>query len=204
MGVKKPFYKRKWFIIFAVIMMIGIAGNMEDAATENAQSGAVAEQKEEVMAEETVAKDELDIATMEMTDENIRKAVEGMISKYENIEVTYEETEEGMTLDVFYYEDNPFSDQSMIKDHTRNAVKIYRAFFENPQVDKIWVWGETKFLDDKGNESKDYFANVSMIRETAEQINWENFSDMVYAEYNRLYEVSDSFFIHPGVQKNLK
>jgi hypothetical protein len=145
-----------------------------------------------------------DFTNADLTKENIQKAVEPVLKKGTLASVDYIIEKEKNIIDVFVDPGTTWDEKSLVKSNAVDAVAVMEILFKNPKVDKVWLWTKTDMTDPKGNTTKEDVVNVSLTKENAKDINWAKFKDMVYLDYNKLYNIADSFFIHPGIKKNLK
>mgnify|MGYP001316291473 FL=1 len=75
---------------------------------------------------------------------------------------------------------------------TRDSADIYeRVFTERTDINKLVLTWIFPAVDAKGNNMKGTFLNVSMTRETADSINWDNFN------HSNLPEVADAYVETP-------
>lgn len=201
-----------WFIL-----VFAIGGTSKDSTKRNSTTTAATKKetkiedkkedvkKEEVKKEETKKKEvKFDFATAELTKENVTTAIESLVGKDKltKVDITVENGKN--IVDVTYNSGSVWSEKSLVQGNANTATKVYETLFKNSKVDKVWVWTETEMTDAKGNPSVEGVVNVSMTKENAKDINWSNFKDMVALDYNKLYKIADSHFIHPGIAKNLK
>lgn len=76
--------------------------------------------------------------------------------------------------------------------------------FQDNGVKSVEVILTTTMIDPKGNESDEPVINYEYSRESFKELNYDKFSDMAYGQQWRILNEADSYFIHPGIYKNLK
>lgn len=141
---------------------------------------------------------------MEVTKENVQAAIVGIVGndKLKGVEITQEK---GLTIvDVKFNPGTVWDEKMLVRTTATTAVNVMEVLFTNHKVDKVWVWTQTTMIDAKGNEETRDAINVSLTKENAKDINWPKFKQMVAGDYNALFNIADSKYIHPGIQKNLK
>ena len=67
-------------------------------------------------------------------------------------------------------------------------------------VEMVIVDLENTFTDAYGQEEKERAVSLTITKETADKINWENINASNRAG---LLRVADDFYIHPGILKNI-
>jgi len=205
--IKKKWYKR-WYIwiLIILVLMVVIPNTSDEAApvsttnqTKNPDPPKDEPKKEEPKKEEP----KIDFSSAELNNDNIKKAANTILgSKLVSSELI---VEEGKNIGDIIYDPGTFwDDKSLVTNNAVTATKLMELLFTNPKVDKIWVWTQTEMTDAKGNKSMDNVVNVCLTKENAKDINWPEFKEMVSLDYNALYNIADSKFIHPGIAKNIK
>lgn len=206
--------KNNFFICLFLILSIGVfftgcgdsKNNKPDKNSNNEQSPSDNVKKDEVKKEEPKVdppKEKLDFSKMELTNENIEEVVKSLIG--DKLTSAGFITEDGKNiLDITYNPGEVWDEKALVKDNANTSILLMESLFTNSKVDKVWVWTQTKMLDAKGNSSLESVINVSLTKENAKDVNWPKFKEMVNLDYNALYNISDSNFIHPAISKNLK
>lgn len=72
------------------------------------------------------------------------------------------------------------------------AVQVFEVLFTHPDVSEVHVYTTGVFTDQYGSSKTKEMARVGMYKATAEKINWNNFKDQVYLDYNRLLDIADT------------
>ena len=76
--------------------------------------------------------------------------------------------------------------------------------FKDDAVKEVDVIIETTMVDQKGNESKDPVIKYQYTKESFDELNYDNFTDMAFGQQWRILNEADGYFIHPGIYKELK
>lgn len=200
--IKKPLWKRWWFWVL-IIALIGFANSKNDNSKNSKVTSTNNSSSQNKSSTNEI--DAFDFSNVEVTKDNVLKALNKIGNnnvKLESVELT--EKDGQYIIDVFLYIDTAWDENHLVSIFSNNAVLIYEKLFTNQKVNKVWVWASTKMIDSKGNESKENIINCGLTRNNASDINWSNFKSMVQADYNNLFNIADSKFIHPGIAKNLK
>lgn len=219
MGVKPKmkFSKKWWFGVVVVVIIIigalGSGGSEENTNTSNdttsqpaaADTTTTIETKsEEAKKEEPKKELELDFSKVDLTKENITKAISKVVgeNKLKSVDITVEDGKN--IIDISYNPGDVWDEKALVKNNAVTATNVMEILFKNPKVDKIWVWTETEMQDAKGNNSMQQVVNVCLTKENAKDINWTNFKTKVANDYKALFNIADSSYIHPGIAKELE
>lgn len=205
----KKIYKRWWFWVLAIIVIFALIPSEDNSnavdndttkqTSSNTNETKKEEPKEEIKKEEPI----FDFSTAELTEENIKKAVEKTLgSKLKSATITIEK--EKNIIDITYNPGDVWNEKSLVSGTANTAASLMEIMFTNEKVDKVWVWTETSMQDAKGNVQNENVVNVGLSKENAKDINWKNFKTMVSGDYNALFNIADSKFIHPAIAKNLE
>lgn len=228
--VKKPFYKRWWFIVIATIFIIGMIGNAlesdEDKQKREDERVAAEQQKKDDKKDK---EDKKKAAEAEKAAED-EKQKEEELKKEKDVEVeeekkvNEEERKPNKTIDVAIKEDNKNIDNAILKDGiltlerdpgtvwSENSLfhTVYDLFealpiaFKDEAVDEVQVLIKTPMVDAKGNEETETVIEYIYARDSFEELNYEKFANMAYGQQWRILNESDVYIIHPGIYKNLK
>ncbi len=216
--IKKPIYKKWWFwVIIVVVLGFGAAnqGNkgstpasnsvMTDSAKKEAAntSSQAAAAESTAIATTTDKKPEIDFSKLDVTPDTAKAAIQQVVEsdKFKSVEVS---SEEGKTIvDIHFSPGMTWDEKDLVRKTANNAVNCMELLFKNPKVDKIWFWTSTKMTDPKGNESDEDVVNVCLSKENAKDINWPKFKQMVEGDYNKLFDIADSYFIYPSIKAAL-
>lgn len=203
--IKKPFYKKWWFILIAAIFILGGIGNLLESDE--------AKQKRE---------DEKIAVENERKEKEQKKKQEEQQKKEE--EAKEEERKKNRNIDDKIQEDNKNVDSASVTDgvlqlksegkttFSENTLfhSVYDLFeamhdgFEDEGVDKVEVILTTTMVDSKGNESDDEIITYEYSRKSFEELNYDKFANMAFGQQWRILNESDAYWIHPGIYKNLK
>lgn len=145
--------------------------------------------------EATTAREALDFTQSELTQENVDIALSGLE------EITAEV--DGNTVSVYSESLTFFNEKTLITDFCITACDSMEILFKNPSVNEVLFAGSTEMIDQKGNKFIDEIFKIALTKDEAKDINWENFKDMVSADYNKMLNISKNYYIHPGIAKEL-
>lgn len=212
--IKKPFYKRKrlWFLLITITLVFYFIG----LTVENSEKEKVEQAKQERLAKkEENAKRK---AQEKKASEEEKKKAEEEKKKAE------EERKASRTIDQAIVEDNKNVDNAVLEDGKLTLIgegkttfsestlfmSVYDMFeavhdaFQDENVNEVYVEITTTMVDSKGNESVEPVIKYNYDRETFEELNYDNFSNMAYSEEWRILTEANYYYIHPGIYKNLK
>lgn len=211
---KKPFYKRWWFILIVVVFIIGMIGNAfgEEEPEQAKEQQTEKQEKKSDEKENETKKDQKPSKKSDETAEN--KQEDDEKSKKDNNKTIAEQLKENdKNVDKAILENGV-----LILEHEAKSLwsenslfySVYDLFetmneaFKDKSVNGVKVVISTVMVDNKGNESVDPVISYEYSRESFEELNFKNFSNMAYSQQWRILNESDSYFIHPGIYKNLK
>jgi predicted small lipoprotein YifL len=211
-------HKKKLYISLVLIiigMMFSACGKKEPAKEPSETKAATTQEtkgtKQENKKADDIKKDSAEIekaksefAAAKLNEENTKKAVAAVIKSEKLKEVTLTVEKGKNIVDVTYNPGDVLNEEALVKNNAVTASNVMEILFQNPKVDKVWVWTETTMLDDKGNSEDENVVNVALSKENAEGINWPKFKETVLEDYNKLFDISDSKFIHPSISKAIK
>lgn len=201
--------KKPNLITFAIMLIIIVAifkscfggdssKDNKDTTTNKQTSKTVSNE-----VKETSKTNNFDFSNAELTKENINKAIDNIIPKEQNVKIEITKEDNKNIIDIVYASNNTLSEKALVKGFANTATDIIEVLFKNPKVDKVWVWASTEMVDQKGNSKQENVVNVCLTKENVKDINWGNFKPMIQGDYNKLFNIADSHFIHPAIQKVL-
>lgn len=106
-------------------------------------------------------------------------------------------------VNVYYKPKGIWDEKMLMKYACRTSVFVSEALLANPKVSKVSVWTLTDFTNSYGKTSEETAVRIGIGRETASNIVWSTFKEMVLDDYNSLLKITDDVYIHPGVKKEL-
>lgn len=86
----------------------------------------------------------------------------------------------------------------------RDMFKEVKIGFEDEEVDSVVAMIEVEMVDEKGNEEIKPVITYRYTRDDFEELNYDKFLEMSAVEEWRILNEAESYFIHPGIRKNLK
>lgn len=95
-------------------------------------------------------------------------------------------------------------DENSLFHSVYDLFEVMNDAFKDKSVDEVEVKIQTKMTDVKGNENLDTVIEYLYTRESFEELNYDNFTNMAFSEQWRILNESDLYMIHPGIYKNLK
>jgi len=85
---------------------------------------------------------------------------------------------------------------------TDTAAEVFSLLFSNPTVERVYYWRNQKFIDAYGNDEISKAVAFYMRKDMAMKINWDNFKNLMLADYKNHFNVADDTYIHhPAIQK---
>ena len=204
-GGKKPFYKRWWFILLMVMVGLGIIGSLTSRGDKKDTDGTTTGSEGSTVVTSTTEATPTTISYKDMTDEQILESIsmgiasdngmEYMESSITPVEPTYSIVK--IKVGSMWDEDH------LMRMSAECTVDLMEQVFMNTNVSSVKAVFYVTMIDAKGNESESAAVSFLILREEAKDINYDNFKDMVI-DYNKLIDICEETYIHPGVKANLK
>ena len=186
--------KRFALLIICLSLIISLAGCGSDTASVADQSKPVDSSKVS-----TPAPAPFDFTTADPTKENITKAISKVIPQEQITSLT-------VAAGVVTIHYNPGESLSADMFYLTSAVTDTNAFeilYSNPKIGKSIIWTQGKLTDAKGNDTVIDLMQVTLLRDNEKDINWKGLKDLVMANPDKLFAISDDAYIHPAISKGL-
>lgn len=160
----------------------------------------------------------------EQMEKDKEKALEEQRKKEEEEKIKEKERLANRSIDEVLQEDDKNVDKAALENGVLTLEKesgtiwsenslffsVYDLFesakvaFGDDSIDEVNAIVNTLMVDTKGNESIEPAISFTYTRDSFEELNYDNFSNMAYSQQWRILNESDSYSIHPGIYKNLK
>ncbi|MCK2157581.1 hypothetical protein [Exiguobacterium sp. 17-1] len=187
----------KWTLvsIFVVLLIGTILGNM------SSQSKVSDEPKKEVKAtDEKKIEKEPDLKSTDLknsTPDTIEKDLKLYDKDIDKVTV------KDKTLIVTYRDSAFWSDNSLLEEYAYNSINLIEDLYPNQNFDLFAFERPTVMTDDSGNEKLDTVFKSFYTRSTLDQINLDNFTNMVLVDRERYFQKADGYWLHPGIFLNV-
>lgn len=155
--------------------------------------------KEENPKEKSKEKPKLTIKTAALDSKDFSSLVKKINKDIDKVEVNATDIKVTFKDDISYWDVIDILKQTAI-----DGIKIMEKVFSNEKVTSVTIYVPGSMVDEKGNESIETLVEVKWNRELSNEVNYENFGDMVLVKFPRFYNVSTSYSIHPGVFKAIE
>ncbi|WP_214721311.1 hypothetical protein [Exiguobacterium sp. s192] len=190
----------KWTLvaIFAVLLIGTFLGGMnnQNRISDEAKKEVKAadEKKEDVEEKEPEIKSaDLKTSTSETIENNLKlydKNIDKVVVKDKTLIVTYKDS-------AFW------SDNSLMEEYAYDSINLIEDLYPNPNFDLFAFERSTVMTDDDGNENIDTVFKSFYTRDTLDQMNLDNFTDMVLVDRERYFQKADGYWLHPGIFLNV-
>lgn len=182
------------FAIFGVLI-VGMFGSIYSA-----QNDKPTEVKKEVKAEDMKEKKKPEVtADLEHA---TPETISSELKKYS--EVITGARVKGKTLIVQYKDSAFWSDNTMVESYALDSIRLIEDLYKNKNFDLFAFERSTVMTDDNGNEELEPVLKSYYTRKTLDQMNLDNFSDMVLVDRERYFQKADGYWIHLGIFRSLK
>ncbi len=200
--LKKPFYKRWWFIGLVVLTIIGaIVSAGEDTTTEQPQestSSAVEEKQDttEPKQEESVQIKREDISLDQYLEHIVKEVIGEETNMDKPVFVSISNGDEGIK-DITLNPNDNLTNNMMVGGMLSDASDYYKAIKDDEEVKKlkgVSLIYQMTLVDKLGNESINPVLILTVSPETMNKINWDNFIT------DNLPDVADTYYLHPALK----
>ena len=206
--MKKPFYKKWWFILIVAIIVLGAIGNAiggddkgnakKDNPTKQEESA-----KKEVSAE---TKENKEPAKEEAKKEEKPKTPEERATAFVNKKLKDKTNNDKDRIVSVGVKNNSFEIILNGDDNfTTNMIRIGMisksadlfeevSKYEDITANDITIGWMMTLVDQYGNENDQPVLKVQLSKDKLAKINWKNF------DYNNLENIADAYFVHPALK----
>lgn len=189
----------KWTLIaiFVVLMIgafLGAMNNQSKIADEPKKEVKAADEKKEVAEKEPEIKStDLKNSTSETVESDLKlydKNIDKVVVRNKALIVTYKDS-------AFW------SDNSLMEEYAYDSINLIEDLYPNPNFDLFAFERPTIMTDDNGNENMETVFKSFYTRNTLDQMNLDNFTDMVLVDRERYFQKADGYWLHPGIFLNV-
>ncbi|KRF63393.1 hypothetical protein ASG99_04500 [Bacillus sp. Soil768D1] len=145
------------------------------------------------------AKPKPSIDKVELISEEVTPILKERIADVDKVEI-----KDGHVKVIFSADESHWDETEIASSTAHQGLTLIEMLFKNAEVKEVEIITPTTMIDNKGNENVTEVVKVTWDRATADEINYKNFSDMLYVEFPRFYNESSSYYIHPGVFSKIK
>ena len=195
---KEPFYKKKWFIAIATLIIIGAIFGPKDKDKKETPEPAKVEEKQEEVKEEPKEEDEFAITDDMSDDEKIEKILKKVgKERYKNHEINKNDdgTIRQVTLFTYIDPEKVWDGKTAVRQESERTVNALKELKENNINFNYFALSTTStFTDQYGNDSENELMHIYIPQEEVDKINFEKF------QYENLKNISDEFYVHPSVK----
>ena len=198
--LKKPFYKKWWFILIVAIIVIGAIGNAvegdEKKSSEDKSKQEVSAQpkeKSEEPAKEDVKKEEAPKTPVERATAFINKEFKDKTNTDKARIVSIGESNDAFEI-VLNGDDN-FTTNMMRTGMLSKSADVFEEVskYEDVTTKDLSIGWMMTLVDQYGNENEQRVLNIRLSKETLAKINWDNFN------YDNFENIAETYFIHPAL-----
>lgn len=198
--VKKPFYKRKWFIGIVVLivlsMIFGETDTEETTSSENNNNVSVETKSiEETTSEVEEPVEEPKEIIPETTEERVKLAAEKAFGeKLQDVLIVGDnETIPVTRINVTALLSESWSGNATVKAFFIDATDFLEDI-QDEEYESVFFQMQGNFVDQYGNESESNAIKLEITKTEVDKINFENF------DWNKLPNLSETFEVHPALE----
>ena len=182
------------FAIFSVLI-IGMFGSIYSA-----QNDKPSEVKKEVKVEDKKEKEKPEV-TVDL-EHATPKTISAELKKYsKDIEGAKVRNK---TLIVTYKDSAFWSENTLLDSYALDSIRLTKQLYKNKNFDLFAFERPTVMTDDNGNEKMETVLKSYYTRDKLNQMNVDNFSDMVLMDTERYFQKASGYWIHIGLFNSLK
>ena len=209
-STKKPFYKRKWFIILMVLFIIGTISNIinppddakqiKEKKVEKTSKSEKKEEKKKIAKKAPKQKVDMKIAS----EESLMKLCKKQFKHKNKITVSYSASDASCLITI---EDRNeyFSETTFVRDQYTRYINYCKKAYKMSNITSIQFDISVSMKDTKGNTSMENVMSIGMKKDVFDSYNWKNVigdsRTITSAIDNGEFEIS---YIHPGIAKEVK
>lgn len=127
-------------------------------------------------------------------------AVDNGLKKRENVEINYQESSK--EVELIYTSDSFWDETALVKGTVSTFVKYGMEAFKLDEVSSLKVRYRTTFTDPYGKSTVDDGSILLMAKTEFNKYQWPNLAGQPVMRQMRTS--ADEFYIHPAILKNLK
>ena len=101
------------------------------------------------------------------------------------------------------YKPEAWDEKQAVRLTADTLVTASEKLFNNPIITRVWVTTLGNFTDQYGKSYEAVAVRFGLNKETAQKINWKEFKDMVFVDYNALLRIADEKYISPSILNKL-
>lgn len=183
---------KKWLIIGAVVVVLGVIGMFVGDDTEETP------QTTPEVSQNNKEDEVVDVSNLELSDAKYTDTIKSVNKYIGEVKV------DGDKVTVRFKEDMPIlSEKNLVEKMATDGVDIFQKAFENTKANTVELVARTKFTDAAGKEEVKDAVNIVWTRAINDEIDYSNYKNLLYQDYTKLYMIAESFTIHPGIWNEL-
>lgn len=140
-----------------------------------------------------------EVKKVTLSDADLSSKDFGKLVKKVNKDIDTVAVEEGNVTITMSKDKSYWNENEMVEQTAKKGIELMEKVFKNPSVQSIKIDVPVPMVDSKGNEEVETVVTVTWDRATHEEINYENFKNMVILEYPKFYEQASTYNIHAGI-----
>lgn len=196
---RKPTWKKwlAWVGVAFVLMIIGAVKMPPSSAPASSHN------------EKTDFKQTFAWETADVTEETIRTVFKQTKSVHlpknaTSIQVVDNALKPGHKDVAIFYDPGRFvKESSLVFDVGSTFIRTCEILYKNPKVEKVSINAVSTMIDQYGKSSTGVIIRLVFTRETINNIDWKGLSDRHVIDPGNIYRISDFYYIHPSILKNV-
>ncbi|MFS1512528.1 hypothetical protein VQL36_08840 [Chengkuizengella sp. SCS-71B] len=142
----------------------------------------------------------------DLNENTIKEELEMVTSEKEiyidEVEVKFIEVQkDSINIHVNYI---AFDETDFIETIAHTMALYSEVLFLHPKTEEVTLSGYTLLMNEEGNLAEEKVVNITWLEKTSDKLNYENFSEKVEFNYTSVFNLADSYIIHPAIFSNLK
>src|SRR5699024_4205754 len=166
------------------------------------------EQKEQEEAEKEKEEEEKDLSVKEMVaavedGEDVKEVIEENGKEVEEVKEVDLGEEGGNTLQISNDDTLALNEESFMK-MARHMFDSVEVAFADEDIDTVQVFVQDEFTMENGENKTQNVFSYNYTREDFEDLELDNFKDLIYGEEYRVFQQAENYAIHPAIYDGLK
>lgn len=105
---------------------------------------------------------------------------------------------------IEFKDDFETNEKTMLQNFALYSTRFMEKEKNNSNVNGFAFIRKTTFVDEKGNEKNETAVLAYFTKKNAQSINYKNFHGIVDLDSYKFYNVSDGYFINPGIYSKIR
>lgn len=194
MKEKIPVYKKWWFWIIIMILVISLMNH--------SRRGSSPVQTEVAPSEDNSA-EAASVSEPQTTEEQLTAILDSIGLEYSDLKIVNGIPDSDRYQITYHYDETSWDETYFVNDCLSDYIDICSQAYQIDGINNIELYVYTDLMDEKGNEMIEKGFSMSMLKDKYSTYNWENLK-YIKGKYSIIEADSEFITVHPAVKKNVK